>query len=135
MFRRIGFSLVGGWAVHQAQLIYPHGVTFNGVLTHFVIDPFDFISLSLLFLIGFLMLSPFFAHFVKLSFLLKRKNAQIHGSDILEFMVFAAVIFVLFHYGLWLTLLSALFAFAFGWYSTDLRIEREVERIKQDFDA
>lgn len=134
MLRRIGFFLVGGWAVHQAQLIYPHGVTFNGVLTHFIFDPFDLISISLLFLIGFLMLSPFFEHFLKLSYLLKRKQAQIHGGDILEFLVFAAVLFVLFHYGFWLTLLSALFALSFGWFSSDLRIEREVEQARQDLD-
>ncbi|HET7657899.1 MAG TPA: hypothetical protein VFK37_06370 [Bacillales bacterium] len=134
MLRRIGFYMIGAAAIHQAQNIFPDKVSANGMLTHFIFDPFDFLSLSLLFLIGFLLLSLFFAYFMKQCYLLKRKRTRVHGGDVLEFIVFASLVYILFHFGLWLPLFAGLFAAAFGWLSSDFRIEREVQRMEQDVD-
>lgn len=128
MFRRIGFMIIGAFAIHQAQSIFWGGSSLSRILTHFIISPFDFLTVSLLFLIGFLMFSSFFSYFLRLVFLVSKKKTQISGKDIMEFVVFATVVFALIHYGFWLPAVTCVFAFAYGWLSSDFRIEKEIRR-------
>ncbi|HET7578582.1 MAG TPA: hypothetical protein VFK33_04800 [Bacillales bacterium] len=129
MFRRIGFFMIGGAAVYQAQSVYPSGGSFSYILTHFILNPFDFLSVSLLFLIGFLMFSPFFSYFLQLVILLGKKKTRVSGMNILEFMMFATVVYTLMHWGIWLPLITCVFAFLYGWFSSDFRVEKEIQRI------
>lgn len=129
MFRRIGYIIIGAFAVHQAQSAFPGGMSFSHMLTHFILSPFDFLSVSLLFLIGFLMFSPFFGYLLRLVFLVTKKETQVSGKDILEFVIFASAIFILIHFGPWFPAIVCMFAFMYGWLSSDFRIEKEIRRI------
>lgn len=128
MFRRIGYFLIGAGAIFQAYSVFPNRTPFTHILMKLILHPFDFLFGSLLFLIGFLMLSPLFSHFIRMFYLLPKKKITVKGKDIVELVVSLAVLFVLFYTGFWLPFFACLFAFIYGWFSVDFRIERELNR-------
>ncbi|HEX6923300.1 MAG TPA: hypothetical protein VF149_05710 [Bacillales bacterium] len=126
MFRRIGLFIIGSAAILQAQLVLPGDFSFSEVLTTFILNLVDFLKVSLLFLMSFLMFAPFFSHFLRLFYLMIRKKTKIKRVDVAELGIFAIMFLILFQLGFWLPFLASMFALVYGWVSTDFAAEKEI---------
>ncbi|HEU5138946.1 MAG TPA: hypothetical protein VFT51_03160 [Bacillales bacterium] len=123
MFRRIGYFIIGAAAVIQAQAVLPGEGSFSEVLSAFIFNPVDFLTVSLLFLMSFLMFAPFFSNFLRLLVFAWRKKVKLNRKDALELIVFAVMFSILFYSGFWFPLLTSIFAFIYGWITIDLGVK------------
>lgn len=124
MARRIGYFFVGAMCIVQAHSLLAADMSFASFLSQMILNPIDFLVVSLLFLIGFLMFSSFFHHIIQICYLQIIGRSYIQKKDILEMIIFSVLFVLLFRFSFWLTFLASIFAVVFGVIATDSPSER-----------
>ncbi|HET7629234.1 MAG TPA: hypothetical protein VFK44_12750 [Bacillales bacterium] len=128
MVRRIGYFWIGIAALLQAQWMIPADVSLKSVLAYFILDPVDFLAVSLLFLMGFLMFAPFFRYLLIWLYCCLRKKKKAKGKDIGEGVIIAATVCVLGYFHLWLPIAATFLGVVYAWVSVDFLIEYEKQQ-------
>lgn len=125
LVRRIGFFLVGAMSIVQAHSLLAADMSLSAIFSQMILEPFDFLSVSLLFLIGFLMFSSFFHHLLRMLYLNINAKMKFQPKELPELLIFAVLFILLFRYSFWLSCLSCIFAVMFSLTAIKVRDERE----------
>lgn len=114
MGRRVGYFVIGALCIVQAHALLGDEVSFSTFLSSMILQPSQFLVISFLFLLSFLMFSGFFYRLIQLSYLQVSKQTKIRGKDVLETTTFAVLFVCIFWYSFWLSALASLFAIGFS---------------------
>jgi hypothetical protein len=121
MLRRIGFMVIGGAVLMQAETVFLDDRSLSLLLTELVMDPLYFLSGAFYFLLAFLLFSSMIRNLIKTSYLAFSRRTRIKKEDVIELAIFAAIMYILFHYSFWLTFCMVVFSFTYSLVSVDLR--------------